>query len=92
MKTKELEWRNTISDEGQIEGWFQITSDVLIGGFCLLTSFSIRNWYDDKPKPGTFYLWIRGEDECLEFNNLDEAKQKAQEAFTEIIIDRFFEK
>jgi hypothetical protein len=95
MKSKKLEWYETISDEGKVDGFFQITSDVLVGGYCMLTSFTIRNWkyYGDEPESGIYYLWIRNRDEqYLEFKNIEDAKEKAQEILTEIIIDKFFEK
>ena len=96
MKAKKLEWYETISDEGKKDGLFQITSDVLVGGYCMLASFTIRNWkyHADKPDSGIFYLWSRRnrDEKFLEFNNVEEAKEKAQEILTEIIIDRFFEK
>ncbi len=97
MKTKQLEWRNQVNEENNPEGYFQIGSEVMVGGgSCYLVDFTIRNfkYWNGEITPNFYYLWVKkgfANEECFEFNTVEEAKQKAQEEFKKRILELFFE-
>jgi hypothetical protein len=95
LKIKQLIWIDNISDDGKKQGLFEINSSVIHGSSYII-DFTIRNYtsgngFEVKDK---YFLWIKkgiSREECIEFDNIDKAKERAQKEFKKQIMDLFFD-
>lgn len=98
LKIKQLNWEDNISEDGKKEGYFEIISDVIINGSAYIVGFIIRNFINGHPTKSNlkdkYFLWIKKgifKEECIEFNSIEEAKEKAQKEYKKRIIELFFD-
>lgn len=86
METKDLIWKDNITDKGKENGWFELLSNIDE----LRLTYHIRNWkyYSDKPT-NKYYLFHDGSSlypqPLLEHNSINECKEFAQKHFTNLI-------
>ena len=92
MKIKELTWEDNITEIGKAKGMFEIVANVIFL-HSWLCKYTIRNWkfYGDEPSDKTFMFININDKEIIECDSIDDAKEKAQEHFKNLIIKNFFE-
>lgn len=87
MKTKKLEWRDNVTAFGKEKGMFEIIADVKE----LNLYYIIRNYkyHGDPVESNKIYLFL--DDNATEFESVEKAQEKAQEHYTEKVLETFFE-
>lgn len=92
MKIKELIWEDNVTEIGKAKGMFEIVSNVIFL-HSWLCEYKIRNWkhYGDEPCDKIFMFVNIKDKEIIECDSIEDAKEKAQEHFKNLILKNFFE-
>ncbi len=97
MRIKDLQWRNTLTNESVDGGFIRLCSDIKVGdkyGLFTITNIDYdQSIIEDKLSDNIhlFYtLMPSRNDEEFVFSDLDSAKKKANEIFESLVVKEYY--